>query len=204
MYNFVIQVNQVNGVIHMIEKPKKNYLDDIINSIGNYVSKEKEEELREKISMSIKAKIFSSEVEDCLNSRDFSHVGLLDNSSDDRAFMFSTIFPIFVKVREATFRLYKHKVEIMLSDNMKDRFIYIFSDGRLTSGEFKCYKLYEEEYVYIIKRIIESIPKFELALKEEVDNLDAEVDEVDKKKDTSKVQIDKARENYKSIMDMLK
>ncbi len=188
----------------MIEKPKKNYIEDIISSIGNYVSKEKEEELREKVSMSIKVKIFSSEVEDCLNSRDFSHVGLLDNSSDDKTFMFSTIFPIFVKDREATFRLYKHKVEIMLSDSMKDRFIYIFSDGRLTSGEFKCYKLYEDEYVYIVKRIIENIPKFEAALKEEIDNLDSEIDEVHKKKDTSKIQIDKAKGNYKLLLDMLK
>ncbi|WP_026881620.1 hypothetical protein [Clostridium akagii] len=188
----------------MTDKTKKNYIEDIFNSIGNYVSKEKEEELREKVSISIKAKIFSDEIEECLNSRDFSHVGLLDNSSDDKAFMFSTIFPIFIKVRDATFRLYKHKVEIMLSDDMKDRFVYIFSDGRLTSGEFKCYKLYEDEYVYIIKRIIENIPKFESALKEEIHNLDAEIDEVDKKKDTSKIQLDKAKNNYKLLLDMLK
>lgn len=188
----------------MADKIKKNYIEDIFNSIGNYVSKEKEEELREKISIAIKAKIFSSEVEECLNSRDFAHVGLLDNSSDDTAFMFSTIFPVFIKVREATFRLYKHKVEIMLSDNMKDRFIYIFSDGRLTSGEFKCYKLYDDEYVYMLKRIIENIPSFEVALKEEIDNLDAEIDEVDKKKDTSKIQLDKAKENYSLLLDMLK
>lgn len=188
----------------MTDKTKNSYIGNLFNSIEDYVSKGKEEELREKISMTIKSKIFSEDIEECLNSRDFSDVGLLDNSVEDISFMFSTIFPIFIESRGATFRLYKHKVEIMLSDKMKDRFIYIFSEGRLTSGEFKCYKLYEDEYVYIVKRVIENIPEFREAIKKQIEGLDEGMGEFANKKTTSKKQLDKSKENYNALLEMLK
>lgn len=188
----------------MADKVKKSYIDSIVNSIESYISKNKEEELREKIAISIKSKIFSDDIEECLNSRDFSSIGLLDNSGEEANFMFSTIFPIFVENRGATFRLFKHKIEIMLSDSMKDRFIFIFSDGRLTSGEFKCYKLYQDEYVYVIKRIIENIPKFKEAIIGEIKDLDGERSDIANKKKTSKLQVEKARENANMLLEMLK
>lgn len=41
-----------------------------------------------------------------------------------------------------------------LSDDMKDRYIYMFNDGRLTSGLFQCFNISDDEYVYGIKRLL--------------------------------------------------
>ena len=82
------------------------------------------------------------------------------------------IFPIFVEKNDVIFRLYKHKIEVDLSDEMSDRYIYMFSDGRLTSGLFQCFKLYDDEYVYGIKKIINIIPSFRETIKQELVNLD--------------------------------
>lgn len=188
----------------MTENTQKNYIDNFFNSIENYVSSEKEEELRAKVSTSIREKIFSKDIEDCLNSRDFSDVCLFDDSCQNISFLFSTIFPVFVEDRGATFRLYKHKVEITLSDKMKDRFIYIFSEGRLTSGEFKCYRLYDDEYMYIVKRIIENIPRLKEAIKESIKELDVELNEINKKMKTTKNQLDKSKNNAQILLEMLK
>ncbi|MBC2581328.1 hypothetical protein [Clostridium sp. DJ247] len=185
-------------------KQKKNkYINNLFNSIENYISKGKEEELRDKISSIIREKIFSKDIEECLNFRDFSDVGFLDNSVENVAFLFSTMFPVFIEERGVTFRLYKHKIEITLSDKMKDRFIYIFSEGSLISGEFKCYRLYNDEYVYIVKRIIEIIPKLKDAIKEAINNFDGSSKDIHVKKENSKIHLDKAKHSAKLLLDML-
>ena len=47
---------------------------------------------------------------------------------------------------------------------MSDRYIYMFSDGRLTSGLFKCFTISDDEYFYGIKKIIDAIPYFKAAI----------------------------------------
>ena len=185
-------------------KESKNYIGNLVDSITKYISKGKEEELREKISMSIKEEIFSKDIEIRLNARDFSGVGFLDNSSEEVDFLFSTIFPVLIDDNGSRFRLYKHKIEIALSGEMKDRFIYILSDGRLTSGEFRCYRLYEDEYVYIVKKIIQNIPRLRETLKLALKDLDKGIDNIKKKKQLSEQRLDKAKENADILLGMLK
>ncbi|WP_010234736.1 hypothetical protein [Clostridium arbusti] len=191
----------------MIEKNKKeskSYISNLVSSITKFISKEKEEELREKIATTIKEEIFSKDIEVRLNARDFSGTGLLDNSSEEANFLFSTIFPVPIDDNGARYTLYKHKVEIALSGEMKDRFIYIFSEGRLTSGEFKCYRLYEDEYVYIVKKIISNIPKFRDTLKEALKDLDKSVSNIDTKRQLSENHLKKAKDNADKLLRMLK
>lgn len=185
-------------------KNTKNYIGNLVNSITKYISKGKEEELREKISTAIKGEIFSKDIEVRLNARDFSGVGPLDDSSEEVAFLFSTIFPILIDDNGERFRLYKHKIEIALSGEMKDRFIYILSDGRLTSGEFRCYRLYEDEYVYIVKKIIQNIPKLRDTLKLALKDLDKGINDIKNKRQLSEQRLDKAKENADILLDMLK
>ncbi len=136
---------------------------DFFNSIDNLLSEEKEQKLKAKLADKIKSKIFTEEILEKLNEHDFS--GLADEE-EDILMLFSTIFPIFIKKDDIVFRLYKHKIEVDLSDEMKDRYIYMFSDGRLTSGLFQCFNISDDEYVYGIKRIIEVIPLFKESILE--------------------------------------
>lgn len=186
------------------KKEAKNYIGNLVSSITKFISKEKEEELREKIATTIKEEIFSKDIEVRLNARDFSGAGLLDNVSEEANFLFSTIFPVLIDDNGARYALYKHKIEITLSGEMKDRFIYIFSEGRLTSGEFKCYRLYEDEYVYIVKKIISNIPRFKYTLKEALKDLDKSVGNIDTKKQLSEDRLKKAQENADKLLKMLK
>ncbi len=130
---------------------------EIFTSIDNLLSEEKEQKLKAKLASKIKSKIFTEEILEKLNEHDFT--GIVDEEQDI-VMLFSTIFPVFVKKDGIVFRLYKHKIEVDLSDEMKDRYIYMFSDGRLTSGLFQCFNISDDEYVYGIKRIIEVIPVF--------------------------------------------
>lgn len=131
--------------------------NDFFNSIDNLLSEEREQKLKAKLAGEIKSKIFTEDILEKLNEHDFT--GIADEE-EDIVMLFSTIFPVFVKKDDTVFRLYKHKIEVDLSDEMKDRYIYMFSDGRLTSGIFQCFNLSDDEYVYGIKRIIEVIPLF--------------------------------------------
>ncbi|AGK98285.1 hypothetical protein Clopa_3495 [Clostridium pasteurianum BC1] len=186
------------------KKETKSHIGNLVNSITKYISKGKEEELREKVSNAIKEEIFSKDIEIRLNARDFSSIGLLDNSTEELAFLFSTIFPVLIDDNGSRFRLYKHKIEIALSGEMDDRFIYILSDGRLTSGEFKCYRLYDDEYVYIVKRIIQNIPRLRERLKLTLKDLDKSIDDtITTKKQLSEQHLDKAKENAGLLLKML-
>lgn len=131
---------------------KNNYkkgespINKLFSSIDNLLIEEREQRLKVKLGKEIKNSIFTDEIIMKLNENDFS--GLIDEEDNNMAMLFSSIFPVFIKSRDVVFRLYKHKIEVNLSDEMSDRYIYIFSDGRLTSGLFQCFKLSDDEYVY--------------------------------------------------------
>ena len=143
-------------------------LSKLVNSIDNLLSDEKEQKLRSKLGKEMHNCIFTNDIIEKLNKNDLS--GLVDEEQE-LATLFSMIFPVFVQKNHIIFRLYKHKIEVDLSNEMSDRYIYMFSDGRLTSGLFQCFKLYDKEYVYGIKQIINVIPNFRETIKDELVNL---------------------------------
>lgn len=144
-------------------------LNKLFESIDNVFSDEKEQKLRSKLGKEIHNCIFTNDIVKKLNDNDFS--GLAEEE-EEAIILFSMIFPIFVKKNDVIFRLYKHKIEVDLSNEMSDRYIYMFSDGRLTSGLFQCFRLYDEEYIYGIKKIINVIPDFKETIKAALVNLD--------------------------------
>ncbi len=142
-------------------------IDKLFYSIDNLLIEEKEQKLKLRLAKEIKRSIFTNEIVEKFNEHDFS--GFVDEESDIGE-LFSSIFPIFVERDNSIFRLYKHKIEIDPFDEMSDRYMYIFSDGRLTSGLFKCFTTSDDEYVYEIKRIIDIIPIFKTAILETLEN----------------------------------
>jgi hypothetical protein len=170
------------------------------SSIDNLLSEEKEQKLKAKLGSKIKDAIFTEEILEKLNEHDFT--GIADEE-EDIVMLFSTIFPIFVKNDDVVFRLYKHKIEVDLSDEMKDRYIYIFSDGRLTSGLFKCFNISDDEYVYGIKRIIDVIPLFKNEILETISTYNKNISEVYVENDL-KPRLEVAEKNYDELMEYLK
>ncbi|OOM78924.1 hypothetical protein [Clostridium sp. BL-8] len=142
-------------------------VDKLFYSIDNLLIEEKEQKLKLRLAKEIKRSIFTNEIVEKLNENDFS--GLIYEGSKIEE-LFSSIFPIFVKKDNSIFRLYKHKIEIDSFDEMSNRYMYIFSDGRLTSGLFKCFTTSDDEYVYEIKKIIEIIPLFKNIILETLEN----------------------------------
>ncbi|MCT8975016.1 hypothetical protein N4T77_00235 [Clostridium sp. CX1] len=138
-------------------------INRLLSSIDDLLRDEKERKLRIKLGNKIKDSIFTDEIMTKLNESDFS--GLI-YEEEEIVFLFSMLFPVFVEKEGIIFRLYRHKIEVDLSDEMRDRYIYIFSDGRLTSGLFESFRLYDDEYVDGIKRIINVIPLLKNAIKE--------------------------------------
>lgn len=169
-------------------------------SIDNLLSEEKEQKLKSKLGSKIKDAIFTEKILEKLNEHDFT--GIADEE-EDIVMLFSTIFPIFVKKDDVVFRLYKHKIEVDLSDEMQDRYIYIFSDGRLTSGLFKCFNISDDEYVYGIKRIIDVIPLFKKEILETLSNYDKNISE-SYVENNLKPRIEVAEKNYNELMEYLK
>lgn len=141
----------------------ENPINRLLNPIDNLLRDEKERKLRIKLGNKIKDCIFTDEIMTRLNESDLS--GLTDKE-EEIVFLFSMLFPVFVKEEDAIFRLYRHKIEVDLSNEMRDRYIYIFYDGRLTSGLFESFRLYDDAYVYGIKRIINVIPLLKNAINE--------------------------------------
>lgn len=142
-------------------KKKITPIDKIINSIDNLLIDGKEQKLKSRLGRNIRNSIFTEEIISKLNECDFTEMSAEEISVVK---LFDTIFPIFIKKDNTVFRLYKHKIEVDLSDEMRDRYIYMFSDGRLTSGLFHCYSISDDEYVYGIKKIIDAIPKIKKEL----------------------------------------
>jgi len=158
----------IKEVFVMKKDEIKGPLNKLFDSIDNLLSDEKEQKLRSKLGKEIRKCIFTDDIVKKLNENDFT--GLVEEEEETMV-LFSTIFPVFVEKNDVIFRLYKHKVEVDLSDEMSDRYIYIFSDGRLTSGLFQCFKLYDDEYIYGVKKIINMIPSFKETVKEALVNL---------------------------------
>jgi len=175
-------------------------LNNLFNSIDNLLSDEKEEKLRSKLGKEIRKCIFTDDIIEKLNENDFS--GLVEEEKKITV-LFSMIFPVFVEKNDVTFRLYKHKIEVDLSDEMSDRYIYMFSDGRLTSGLFQCFKLYDDEYVYGIKKIINIIPSFREAIKQELVNLDQNEKVQKQKMGTYKDREVMAKRNFNELLKSL-
>ncbi|NOW93315.1 hypothetical protein [Clostridium beijerinckii] len=186
---------------------KNNYkkgespINKLFSSIDNLLIEEREQRLKVKLGKEIKNSIFTDEIIMKLNENDFS--GLIDEEDNNMAMLFSSIFPIFIKSRDVVFRLYKHKIEVNLSDEMSDRYIYIFSDGRLTSGLFQCFKLSDDEYVYGIKRIIDSIPLFKIAIMNTLDSFRKNISIHNHKIENSKNKELLAEKNYNELLNYL-
>lgn len=184
---------------------KAKHLESIVNSIDKLVSTEKEQKLRSKLGNQIHDYIFDEEITDKLNLCDFSNLGIGDGLEGEQlAFLFSTIFPVFIEEKDVVYRLYRHKIEVDLSDEIADRYIFIFSEGRLTSGLFQCFRLYDDEYVYGIKRIINVIPKLKQAILKELDNLERSNKNFKENVTDLKNKVEIAEKNYDTLMGDLK
>jgi len=176
-------------------------INKLFNSIDNLLIEGREQRLKLKLSKEIKNSIFTDEIVMKLNENDFS--GLIDQEDNNIAMLFSSIFPIFIKKGDIIFRLYKDKIEVDLSDEMNDRYIYIFSDGRLTSGLFQCFTLSDDEYIYGVKRIIDSIPLFKTAIINTLENFQKNIDVHNDKIDNLKNMEPLAEKNYNELLNYL-
>ena len=159
----------------MDDNAKNNIISikNILSSIDNLLIDGKEHKLKAKLGRQIKDSIFTEEILSLLNECDFT--GIADEK-DKIVKLFESIFPIFITNEDSIFRLYKHKIEVDLSDEMRDRYIYIFSDGRLTSGLFQCYSICDDEYIYGVKRIIDIIPLLKKELEKTLLSFQANID----------------------------
>ena len=176
-------------------------INKLFNSIDNLLIEGREQRLKLKLSKEIKNSIFTDEIVMKLNENDFS--GLIDQEDNNIAMLFSSIFPIFIKKGDIIFRLYKDKIEVDLSDEMNDRYIYIFSDGRLTSGLFQCFTLSDDEYIYGVKRIIDSIPLFKTAIINTLENFKKNINVLSTKIENSKNREPLVEKNYKDLLNYL-
>ena len=167
-------------------------------SLDNLMEEEKEQKLKQKLAKKIKDSIFTEEIIEQLNENDFSEI-----EEENMPSIFSCIFPIFVTRDDVVFRLYKHKIEVDLSDEVSDRYIFMFSDGRLTSGLFKCFSLSDDEYCYGIKRIINTIPFFQEVIIKALKNYKENMKKNDKKIEASKGKDAIAEKNYNDLLNYL-
>ncbi|MFT8351693.1 hypothetical protein [Clostridium saccharoperbutylacetonicum] len=173
----------------------------LLNSLDNLLNEEKEQKLKLKLGKEIKNRIFTEEILTKLNENDFSD--LIDKEENDITTLFSSIFPIFIKKDDIIFRLYKHKIEVNLSNEMSDRYIYIFADGRLTSGLFQCFTLSDDEYVYGVKKIIDVIPLFREAILNTLENFKKNIEIHNNKIAKSKNREPLVEKNYNELLNYL-
>ena len=182
----------------MADNSRKNIMSigKIICSIDKLLIEGKEQRLKAKLSKQIKNSIFTDDILAKLNECDFT--GIIDEE-ESVVKLFDSIFPIFINDNNATFRLYKHKIEVDLSDDMKDRYIYMFSDGRLTSGLFQCFSIGDNEYLYGIKRIIDVIPLFKRELLSTLANFKDNIDKHNCEIKNFEGREDLAEKNYSEL-----
>lgn len=179
------------------------HFENLFSTIDNKLLTEKEQKLRIKLGNQIHDSIFTEDITHKMNVMDFSHIGLMDGSNDEVAFLFSTIFPVFIENNGVIFRLYRHKIEVDLSDEMADRYIFIFSEGRFTSGLFQCFRLYDDEYVYGIKKIIQVIPMLKKAILKALDNLEKSSENFKSDMNDFKGKVNLAEKNYNELVNEL-
>ena len=179
---------------------KLSHIDKILESIDSLLIENKEQKLKTKLAEKIRESIFTDDIVTKMNECDFSEI-IEENQSVVK--LFDSIFPIFVKKDTTVFRLYKHKIEVDLSDDMKDRYIYMFTDGRLTSGLFQCFNISDDEYVYGVKKIIDAIELFKeeilFTLENFKDNIDKPKEKINYSKEKEKIAID----NYNKLIKYL-
>ena len=182
----------------MADNSRKNIMSigKIICSIDKLLIEGKEQRLKAKLSKQIKNSIFTDDILAKLNECDFT--GIIDEE-ESVVKLFDSTFPIFINDNNATFRLYKHKIEVDLSDDMKDRYIYMFSDGRLTSGLFQCFYIGDNEYLYGIKRIIDVIPLFKRELLSTLANFKDNIDKHNCEIKNFEGREDLAEKNYSEL-----
>lgn len=173
--------------------------EEFFDSIDKLFSEEKEQKLKAKLAKKIKDTIFTDDILEKINQHDFT--GLADEE-EEVVILFSSIFPVVVEDKDIVFRLYKHKIEVDFSSEMKDRYIYILSDGRYTSGIFKCLNIDDEEYVAGMKSIIDVIPKLKKALLETLLNYDKIVSSNTKSEDY-KEKIEVSEKNYIELIEYI-
>ncbi|APF21001.1 hypothetical protein [Clostridium butyricum] len=171
-------------------------IEKILYSIDNLLIEGKEQKLKGKLAKKIRNGIFTEDILSKLHECDFT--GLIDEE-DNVLKLFESIFPIFIKRGNTIFRLYKHKIEVDLSDEMRDRYIYMLSDGRLTSGLFQCYSISQDEYVYGIKKIIEVIPLIKEELMITISNFRNNIEKQNVEINNIKEREELAEKNYKEL-----
>ncbi|KQB78827.1 hypothetical protein AK964_06415 [Clostridium butyricum] len=171
-------------------------IEKILYSIDNLLIEGKEQKLKGKLAKKIRNSIFTEDILSKLHECDFT--GLIDEE-DNVLKLFESIFPIFIKRGNTIFRLYKHKIEVDLSDEMRDRYIYMLSDGRLTSGLFQCYSISQDEYVYGIKKIIEVIPLIKEELMITISNFRNNIEKQNVEINSIKEREELAEKNYKEL-----
>lgn len=178
----------------------KSPFNKLLYSLDNILTEDREQRLKLKLSNEIKNSIFTTEIVTKLNEYDIED--LVDGEINIRT-LFSSIFPVFVKKDNVIFRLYKHKIEVDLSDEMCDRYIYVFSDGRLTSGLFQCFTICDDEYLYGIKKIIDVIPLFRSAIIKAItdfkDNIDIHYNKIENLNERKLI----SEKNYNILMSYL-
>lgn len=179
---------------------KINPIEKILCSIDNLLIEGKEQKFKSKLSRKIKESIFTEEILSKLNECDFTGMAEVE---DNIVKLFESIFPIFIKKGDVIFRLYKHKIEVDLSDEMRDRYIYMFSDGRLTSGLFQCYGISEDEYVYGIKKIIDAIPMIRQELLTTIDDFKNNIGKQESKISNIENRENAAEKNYNELSSYL-
>ncbi|MDU5110166.1 MAG: hypothetical protein E6248_06935 [Clostridium sp.] len=172
---------------------------ELFDSIDKLFSEEKEQKFKAKLAKKIKTTIFTDDILEKINEHDFT--GLADEE-EDVVRLFSSIFPVIVEDKDIVFRLYKHKIEVDFSSEMKDRYIYMLSDGRYTSGMFKCLTISDEEYVTGIKIIIDVIPKLKKSLLETLSNYDKIVSS-NTKLENYKEKLEISEKNYIKLMEYM-
>lgn len=172
---------------------------EFFDSIDKLFNEEKEQKLKVKLAKKIKESIFTDDILEKLNEHDFT--GLADEE-EDLVMLFSSIFPVIVEDKDIVFRLYKHKIEVDLSSKMEDRYIYMLSDGRYTSGIFKCLNISDEEYVIGMKNIIDAIPKLKKSLLETLSNYDKIVSS-NHRSDNYKEKIEVSEKNYIELVEYI-
>lgn len=176
-------------------------IKNIISSIDNLLIKGKEENLKEYIGEKIKESIFTDDIVNEINKYDFT--GMIDEE-DIRIQLFESIFPIFIEKENVIYRLHKYKIEVDLSNEMSERYIYMFSDGRLISGTFESYNISDMEYVSKVKKIIDVIPLLKkeilITLKDFKQNIDKHEENVENFKERD----NRAEKNYNELNDYLK
>ncbi|EDT76188.1 hypothetical protein [Clostridium butyricum] len=171
-------------------------IEKILYSIDNLLIEGKEQKLKGKLAKKIRNGIFTEDILSKLHECDFT--GLIDEE-DNVLKLFESIFPIFIKKGNTIFRLYKHKIEVDLSDEMRDRYIYMLSDGRLTSGLFQCYSISQDEYVYGIKKIIDVIPLIKEELMITISNFRNNIEKQNVEINNIKEREELAEKNYKEL-----